>query len=359
MSRLNTGIKLVMMFTALAAGCGRQTEQRSVDLTVPVTVQTVGWDTMESTVTATGTLRSIQEAQLITEVEGIFFLEKTKQSGKLAEGSRVEKGQLVARLVNEELMANARIESRNLALSRAIKNLNEQEVMFKRGLVTEKEVDEARTVAADATSNQKDSRIQIEKTRVESPISGILTGLTGLTEGTLIESRTIIGTIMNYDQVLVDLKIPNAFISKITLGQTLRVENYAFPDRVFAGAISAVDPALDPNTRTFRVVGAVNNPDLLLRPGMFVKAEIVTESREDVVVIPRRYVLTRQNSKVVFVEEEGRAQMRNVTTGLEDRELVEITEGIEAGERLITSNYETLRARTRVRVTGEGVPGSN
>jgi RND family efflux transporter MFP subunit len=164
---------------------------------------------------------------------------------------------------------------------------------------------------------------------------------------------------MNYDRVLVDLKIPNAFISKISLGQTLRVENYAFPDRTFAGVISAVDPALDPNTRTFRVVGNVNNPDLLLRPGMFVKAEIVTESREDVVVIPRRYVLTRQNSKVVFVEEEGRAQMRNVTTGLEDREHVEITEGIEAGERLITSNYETLRARTKVRVTGEGVPGAN
>jgi membrane fusion protein (multidrug efflux system) len=330
-----------------------------VDLTVPVTVQSVGWDTMESTVMATGTLRAVKEAQLATEVEGLFFLSDTNGSGKLAEGSRVEKGQLVARLVNEELMANARIDSRNLALSTAMKTLKEKEVMFKRGLVTEKEVDEARRVAADAESNLKDSNIQIKKTQIRSPIGGVLTGVTNITEGTLIAARTELGTVMDYDRVLVDLKIPNAYIARISIGQTLRVENYAFTDRIFIGNITGVDPALDPTTRTFRVVGTVDNPDLMLRPGMFVKAAIVTESHEGVIVIPRRYVLTRQSRKVVFVEEEGRAQIRNVVTGLEDRENVEITDGIEEGERLITSNYETLRARTRVRVTGEGVPGSN
>ncbi len=256
-------------------------------------------------------------------------------------------------------MTNARIESRNLALSTARKTLKEQEVMFKRGLVTEKEVDDARRAAADAESNQKDSEIQIAKTQIRSPIGGFLTGVTDITEGTLVENRATLATVMDYDQVLVDLKIPNAYIAKIALNQKLRVENYAFPQRAFAGTITAVDPALDPTTRTFRVVGTVDNPDLLLRPGMFVKAEIITESHEDVIVIPRRYVLTRQNRKVVFLEEEGRAQMRNVVTGLEDRENVEITEGIEEGERLITSNYETLRARTRVRVTGEGIPGYN
>ena len=359
MSKKPNVVSVGFLVSVLVYGCGRQTEQRSVDLTVPVTVRTVGFDTMESTVIATGTLRPVKEAQIATEVEGLYYLVDTNGTGKLAEGSRVEMGQLIARLVNEELITNARIESRNLALSTARKTLKEQEVMFKRGLVTEKEVDDARRAAADAESNQKDSEIQIAKTQIRSPIGGFLTGVTDITEGTLVENRATLATVMDYDQVLVDLKIPNAYIVKIALKQKLRVENYAFPQRAFAGTITAVDPALDPTTRTFRVVGTVDNPDLLLRPGMFVKAEIITESHEDVVVIPRRYVLTRQNRKVVFLEEEGRAQMRNVVTGLEDRENVEITEGIEEGERLITSNYETLRARTKVRVTGEGVLGSN
>jgi RND family efflux transporter MFP subunit len=128
---------------------------------------------------------------------------------------------------------------------------------------------------------------------------------------------------------------------------------------VFAGRITAVDPALDPTTRTFRAEGTIENPDRLLRPGMFVKAEVVTESHEDVVVIPRQFVLNRQNQKVVFIEESGRAQMRQVKVGLEGRENVEVLDGLEDGDRMITSNYETLRRRTRVRVTGEGVPGRN
>jgi RND family efflux transporter MFP subunit len=187
---------------------------------------------------------------------------------------------------------------------------------------------------------------------VRASISGHLTGLTDATEGTLVNQNTLIGKIMDYSQVLVDLKIPNSQIVAVTLGQTVRVRNYAFPDRTFSGRTTGVDPALDPATRTFRVVATVENPELLLRPGMFVEAEIVTESREDVVLVPRELVLTRRNRKVVFVEEEGRAQMRDVETGLEDRERVEILEGVDTGERLITSNYETLRPRTRVRVTG-------
>ena len=84
---------------------------------------------------------------------------------------------------------------------------------------------------------------------------------------------------------------------------------------------------------------------------MFVRAEIVKASHQNVVVVPKRLVVKRQNQDVIFVEESARAQMRTVETGLESRDSIEVTDGIEEGDRLITSNYETLRARTRVRVT--------
>ena len=123
-------------------------------------------------------------------------------------------------------------------------------------------------------------------------------------------------------------------------------------DSNFSGKIAVVDPVVDATTRTFRAVAEVDNPKLLLRPGMFVKAEIVTESHVDVVLIPRELVLLRGNREVVFVEESARAQMREIETGLEDEKFVEVLEGVDEGERLITSNYETLRSRTRVSVTG-------
>ena len=87
---------------------------------------------------------------------------------------------------------------------------------------------------------------------------------------------------------------------------------------------------------------------------MFVKAEIVVESHADAVLVPRELVLVRRNRKVVFVEESARAQMREIEIGLEDATFAEVLRGVAEGERLITSNYETLRSRTRVSVTGAG-----
>ena len=345
-------------FTAVVvvAGCGGQTEQRSVDLTVPVTVQAVRLDTMEATVAATGTLRPSREARIQTEVEGILQYVARGVGGRPNEGMRVTRNQEIARLVNKELVVNARLESRQLARATAKRTLREQEVLVERRLGTERDLDEARRaprrgriqLRRRARSNRQDDDPDANQ-RFSDGFGRHYRGVRWW------KPRTTIATVMDYRQVLVDLKIPNAYIASVSPGQVVRVENYALPGRRFLGTIKVVDPAIDPTTRTFRVVGVVKNPNLMLRPGMFVKAEIVTESHEDAVVIPRRFVLTRQNRKVVFVEEEGRAQMRDVELGLEGPEQVEILEGLEAGERLITSNYETLRPRTRVRVTGVGL----
>jgi len=344
---------LILALFSLITGCSRQQEQRSVDLTVPVTVQPVSMGTIEATVKVTGTLRPVREAALISEIKGTLRFEALGGGQRPAEGVPVSEGQTVVRLENEEWVVGARLESRKLALETAKKTLKEQEILIQRGLITSKEFEDARKNLVDAEANYEDARIKIEKTRISVPISGHLTGLTDATEGTLINQNVLIGTVMDYSQVLVDLKIPNAQIQTVSLNQPVRVRNYAFPKQAFAGQVTAVDPALDPTTRTFRVVCTIQNLDLLLRPGMFVEAEVVTESHEDVVLIPRSLVLTRQNRKVVFVEQESRAQMRNIETGLEDGELVEVVDGLEEGDRLITSNYETLRSRTRVRVTSE------
>jgi RND family efflux transporter MFP subunit len=195
---------------------------------------------------------------------------------------------------------------------------------------------------------------------VYAPLSGYLTGLVDTTENTIIEANTVIGQVVDYGMVLTDLKIPNSQMPNIDLGQEVRITNYAFRDQTFIGRVSVLDPTLDPATRTFRIEVTVDNPGLILRPGMFIKADIVVEQRADIIVIPKELVLSRQNRSVVFVEEEGRAQQRYIETGLSDDLMVEVLDGLSEGERLITSNFETLRSRTQVRVTGESGPrGTN
>ena len=335
-----------------AVGCETPQTEPSADLTVPVTVQPVGLGTIEEVVTSTGTLRPVQEAVVVTETRGLLSLAELAEGRKPIEGLSIEQGQVIARLDNEELVVSTRLESRQLAVKNMRKTLNEKEVLVERGLVTQLEVETARKDLADAQADYDDAQVQLRKLEISAPISGVLSEFTDATEKTLIEENTQICRIVDYTRVLVDLQIPNSQIRHIALDQPVRVIDYSYPDEVFSGKIAVVDPVVDATTRTFRAVAEVDNPKLLLRPGMFVKAEIVTESHVDVVLIPRELVLLRGNREVVFVEESARAQMREIETGLEDEKFVEVLEGVDEGERLITSNYETLRSRTRVSVTG-------
>ncbi|MFQ5742476.1 MAG: efflux RND transporter periplasmic adaptor subunit [Acidobacteriota bacterium] len=341
---------------AAMGGCSPPVQERVVDLVVPVTVQPVKRGTIESLLTTTGTLRALKAADLVAEVKGELYFAENDGGDKPVEGTFVAAGQLVAHLESEEWVVGVRLESHRLAVLNAKKNLEDKQALFEEGLGLESDVDASRKSLADAESDYQNALLQLEKTKIIAPISGFLTGLTDTTESTLVAPGTVIGKVVDYSRVLVDLQIPNSQMQSVDLGQQVRITNYAFPDKVFEGRISVLDPTLDPTTRTFRVEAAVDNPERRLRPGMFVKAEVVTEARRDIVVIPRQLVITRQNQKVVFVEEEGRAQMRPIETGIEDDTNVEIVSGLAEGERLITSNYETLRSRTQVRVTGESGP---
>ena len=185
----------------------------------------------------------------------------------LAKGSEVRRGQTIARLDSDEWVVGARVEARKLAVETAKRTLKEQETLFSRQLATEMDVESARRAWADAEANYKDALIKIDKTRLLAPIQGVMSELADITQGTLVTPNTAIAKIMDYSQVFVDLKIPNAQIINVKLGQGIRVSNYALPEEVFEGEIVEMDPAIDPVTRTVQVVGMVDNPDLLVAGG--------------------------------------------------------------------------------------------
>lgn len=324
-----------LAFTVVV-GCSRPSQERSVDLTVPVTVAAATVGRIESTFTATGTLRAIREAELTVEVKGDLFLAKANGAGLLTRGSEVRKGQVVARLVNKG-MVNANLESRRLAKETAAHTVREKQALFSRGLATEVDLQNARKALADAASGYEDAVIKVSKTEIRAPLSGLLTDVTIVTEGTEIKAGESIARIVDYSDVLVDLRVPNSQIAQVTVGRPVRVTNYAFPDRRFEGSITSVDPVLDPTTRTLRVIATVDNTDLMLRPGMFVKTEIVTDARDDAIIVPKQLIIRRQNQKVVFVETNARAEMREVTTGLESRDSIEVVVGLGRGR---SSDYQ-------------------
>ena len=130
----------------------------------------------------------------------------------------------------------------------------------------------------------------------------------------------------------------------------MAITHYTLPDDTIAGVISELSPAISSETRTFTGKLLIDNKDLLLRPGMFVKADIVVDKSESTIVIPKEIVMNRGKRKSVYVVERGVARMRDIRTGLEDKDNIEVLEGLDLEEQLVTRGYETLRDNSKVKI---------
>lgn len=147
-----------------------------------------------------------------------------------------------------------------------------------------------------------------------------------------------------------DVQLPEKYITNIKPGQIAKLTNYTIPEDTIIGSISQLSPAIDADTRTFKGTITINNNDYLLRPGMFVKADIITNRKDSVIVIPKSIILSRQRGKTVFVIDRGVAAERLIETGLENLTDVEVIRGLAKNERVVTSGFETLSNRSKVKI---------
>jgi RND family efflux transporter MFP subunit len=236
----------------------------------------------------------------------------------------------------------------NLELTES--ELNKQESLYEKGGVTLKDLKTASINYANAKTTVENSKLQLEKTRIVAPIDGVIVDLPYYTQSTQVETGSTIAKIMDYKVMYMDVSLPEKYISVIKPGQLVKLTNYTIPDDTIIGNITQLSPAINADTRTFKGNISINNPNLLLRPGMFVKADIVTNHKDSVIVIPRSIILSRQKGKTVFIVDRGVAAERIIETGLENITDVEVTRGLTKNERVVTSGFETLSNRSKVKI---------
>lgn len=342
----------ICLFAALSvlAACGGDDDQSAADIAIPVVVEKVKLGPISEKIASTGTLRPVREERVVARVQGILRMAGSN-GGALASGKRVAAGTLLAEIENQEYVLNVRVPSQKLAMENAQRELEKQEALFKEGGVTEKELELARRAALDARLNYEAAELQLKKLELRAPIGGFITNMASGVNGTRVSAGFVLCSIMDYSQVFAEVKLPNTDLSRVAPGQKAIIRNYALPDREFEGRVAGIDPTIDPQTRTFTAKVEIPNPDLVLRPGMFVKIDIIIQNHPQAVVIPKEALQTRNNRPVVFVVQGVTAEMREITTGLETRETIEILEGLSEGERLVVKGHETLRDKSKVRVT--------
>jgi membrane fusion protein (multidrug efflux system) len=333
------------------AGCRNQDQNLTADVEIPVSVDELKLKSIEEFINTTGTAFPKGEIELKSKIPASYFLEKNLRTGKSWQlGDKVKKGDLIARLEDEEYVNSVKMETNQLNLELMESELRKQESLYEKGGVTLKELKTAGINYENAKTTVVNSRLQLEKTKVIAPIDGVIVDLPYHTQGTQVETGVTVAKIMDYNTMYMDVQLPEKYISVIKPGQIVRLTNYTIPDDTIIGNVTQLSPAIDADTRTFKGTISIDNQDFLLRPGMFVKADIVTDRRDSVIVIPKSIILSRQRGKTVFIVDRGVAAERIVETGLENIADIEVIRGLAKNERVVTSGFETLSNRSKVKI---------
>lgn len=196
---------------------------------------------------------------------------------------------------------------------------------------------------------------------VKAPTSGTITSLP-LAVGSTVAPSMSIGKISSTDELEIKTAVAERFVSRVEVGQQASLIFDAWAGASFMGRITEVSPVLDPMTRTMSVTLVLDPPDNRIKPGMYARIKLITEKKDNVLVIPYYAIVNRADENFVFVVQDGDSvRMQSISPGLRVDDKIEITSGLEVGDLVITRGQTLLQEGTKINVisveTDENVEG--
>ena len=342
---------LTFVLVIIMVGCNNEKSTIDTEIKIPVSVTSIKPESISSYIETTGTVYSSKEGNIKSELGGIYRIQTNPTTKKpYALGDMVKTSQVLIRIEDDEFVNNLQIESKKLNLELADNNLTKQNSLYDKGGVTQTELKNASIDFVNAKYSYENAEIQMAKMAAKAPFDGVIVELPYHTNGVRIDQGIELFKVMEYESLMMDVKLPEKYLPKITINQLVEVTNYNIATDTIKGRISQISPVVDADTRTFRSVLQIDNNDRLLRPGMFIKAAILSEKRDSTIVIPKETIISRQDGKVVFTVENGIATEKKITTGLENMDVIEVLSGLKVNDRLVVTGFETLRNKSKVSV---------
>ena len=309
-----------------------------------VAVQEMVPEHLTERLSTTGTVRADEQVELVSEI-----------SGKVAEilfreGSRVRTGQLLLKIDDSELQAEH--ERTAFRVELAERRYAQRKKLRDEGVISDEEYELAENELNVLRSEQRLIEVQLLKTEIRAPFSGIV-GLRYVSQGSYLSPQKLIATLQDVDSVKVDFSVPEKYAASMRQGGeiTFHVKG---DERAFTGTIYAIEPSVDADTRSLQLRAECANPDRALLPGAFADVELVVAETDHAFTVPAIAVIPELGGKKVFVLEDGRAQPRTVTTGIRTDQRVQIVSGLSAGDRVIVSAIQQLRPGLHVEVSVSG-----
>jgi len=339
-NKLGNGLVILfLMILWTACSAPEETELAVEEKVIPVRGMQISPVSMEQRKTFTGTLEGEKQAVIRAKIaEAVNCID-------VIEGDEVRANEVIIRLDKTGPSSNY-LQSKSV-FQNAEKNFKKMKYLFGEGAISESQFDGARTEYEVARANYEAARQLVE---LRTPIDGTVTSI-DISVGDYVSPGQQVATVATINMLRMKLGVGSTDIGYFSVGDSVRILAESVSGFEAVGAVAMVAGSADPKTRTFQVVIEIDNSTRFFKPGMFARAEVIVERFDNIMVVPRPAVLTRNNKDYLFVIKDGRAVASEVVLGEEFDGLAEIRSGLNVGDTVVTLGQDYLSNGSLIKLT--------
>ena len=266
------------------------------------------------------------------------------------DGQQVAAGDILVEMTSEE--EHAQLEEELFNVTEARKQYERLAPVVKKGAASQTLLDQRERELATAQARYKAIESRLQDRLILAPFNGVV-GLRNISTGALVEPGDLITTLDDISVMKLDFTVPTVYLDTLKRGITIEARSPAFNDQIFTGTVKSINSRIDPATRSIVARAIINNPDGQLKPGLLMTVELLKNPRTGV-VIPEAALIPSGRTNFVIVVDQSKtpatAQRRNVQIGIRQFGSVEILEGLEVGELVVTHGNTRVRPNQEVTI---------
>lgn len=288
-----------------------------------------------------GTLLPFESTEIRPEISGRVV------KLNIPEGSFVQQGTLLVKLFDEDLQAQ--VKKLRVQLQISEKTAERQRELLKIQGISQQEVDLSELQVSNLKADIDLIKVSITKTEIRAPFTGRI-GLKNISNGAYISPANIVTTISQVSQLKLEFSVPEKYSEDMRKGKQVGF-TIAGTNKKFAATVLATESNIEANTRTLKIRAVITGRDPLLVPGAFAKVSLQLGKNDQALIIPTQSVIPQARNKKVVIYQDGKVKFVTVTTGIRDSSFVQVLDGVNAGDTVLTTALLAIRPDSKVKLT--------
>ena len=288
-----------------------------------------------------GSIEAWNELEMTAKIAG------TVEEVIAKEGDTVREGDILIQIESADY--RIALERAQAAFNLAKADYQRDKSVYSKGVIPTAELEARETRLATAKADLDNAKLMYERTTIKAPIDGVVRRLDAKV-GLYLGVGDPVGKILQIDRVKAVIGIPESDVTAVRGLDTVEVTIKALDDLEVVGKNYFISSSPETLARLYRLELEIDNPDHMILPGMFARADIVKQSSDQALSIPFYSIISRNNEQYVFVEKDGVVEKRNVTTGIMEEWMVEIVDGLDPGDNVVVEGHRDVEDGRKVKV---------